>query len=175
MAEWVRCQRVKWPAGLFMQDSKAGGSRSNSPSSRLQRKSNTDIFHFFVKVTNRPMPKLTKRSTLFVVGGVGLIIWKDVCGVQNVCGGKQKECCWNKDKPLLESEAKRKLAYDQCKTGTFLPTEMYRSYTSIRFSWWLNFINTRRLICQPIMKIYCGDKVLNLLSFVIINVLCTIA
>lgn len=50
------------------------GSRS-SPSSWL---SNSNIFHFF------------KRSTLFVAGCVGLIIWKDVCVVQNVCEMKSK-------------------------------------------------------------------------------------
>lgn len=53
--------------------------------------------------------------------------------------------------------------------------EMYRSYTSVHFSCWWNSINTRRFICPPIMKIYCGDNFLNLLSFVIVNVVCTIA
>lgn len=123
MTEWIRCQCVKWPAGLFMQDSKAGGSRLTSPSSRLRRKSNAGIFHFFLKVTNRPMPKPTKLSTLFCCW----LCWTNYME-RCLCITK---CVWKESEGNVagtETTFTGKCSQTEtgtwpCKTGTSLPTD----------------------------------------------------
>lgn len=80
-------------------------------------------FNFFLKVTNRLKPKPTKRNTLFVAGFVGLIIWKDVCVVQNACGWKAKGMLLEQKQTFTGKRSQAETGTWPCKTGTSLPTD----------------------------------------------------
>lgn len=90
------------------QDSKPGSSRSYSPLSRLRWKSNTDIFHGFLKIKNRPLPKLSKLSPLFAAGHVGVITEHKMC-----VEGKAEGMLLELRQTIAGRHSQRKLANDR--------------------------------------------------------------